>query len=63
MRSRQGTHYCSRCDDHAPLDEWSYDPERNRWSHIRQLQGVTDKDGNPVDMECGWSEKVPRKVA
>ncbi len=57
------THYCSRCEEHCPLDEWTYEPGPHRWRHTRQLYGATDADGNPTDMECGWTEKVPRRVA
>ncbi len=61
--SHKVTHYCSRCEEHAPLDEWSYDGKTHSWRHTRSLYGATDVDGNPIDMECGWTERVPRQVA
>ncbi len=63
MSVQKVTHYCSRCKDHCPLDEWTYESGPNRWRHTRQLYGATDVDGNPIDTECGWTEKVPRRVA
>ena len=43
------THYCSRCKQHTPMLEWQYVPDleaNGHWKHV----------------ECGWMEKIPRKV-
>lgn len=55
------THYCSRCKENTPLNEWKYIPSFHSWKHVKVIQ-VTNAAGVLVESTCGWVEKVPAKV-
>lgn len=55
------THYCSRCKEKAPLNEWQYVPSFHSWKHVKVIQEM-NAAGVLVESICAWIERVTAKV-
>lgn len=47
-------HFCSRCKEARPTEEWTYVPAHHAWRHDRMLRDLLDGSLH----RCNWLEHI-----
>ena len=56
VNDSEGTHYCERCRENVPREEWHLSSTAKTWMHMGVLRGLMK--GEPPIM-CGFMDRVP----